>query len=232
MRSHTLSREMVEAVRTDHGIVRRQEISTTPLPVRSWYPGPEVWLGKVGEHIEGARYMVSRSAITSGYQTELAIAPFPGGDAYGITVDATNTAEIGGGGGVAMGSVVTVIQRQQPDGHNAYWFTHGGGSSLDYCLIREVVDTDTLRIHRVKRVAGGIEVNDTDVSAKPLIGVPGEWYAPLVWTGEPTMIANYPLLTTIRGELTVLQTLKFELIPPPDPLEFPPGGCFLRPRGG
>ena len=106
----------------------------------------------------------------------------------------------------------------------------GGGRVVRYCLLRRVVNDLVLSVSGVTLTDDSeeIEVDDEETEVRPEPGIPGHWYRPLIWTGPPSMQATFLYLTRIDGFVIALQKVKFPLVEPPDPSQFPPGGCFLR----
>ena len=106
----------------------------------------------------------------------------------------------------------------------------GGGTVTRYCILRRVVDELGLSVSGVTLTGNPeeIEVDDEETEVIPEPGIPGDWYRPLIWTGPPSMQTPFLYLTRIDGFKIALQKIKFPLVDPPDPGQFPPGGCFLR----
>lgn len=110
----------------------------------------------------------------------------------------------------------------------------GGGTTLRYCILRDVLSDFHLRVAGVRLTEDPqvIEVDDEESLVRTEAGIPGDWYRPLIWRGAPSMLTPFIYLTTIDGFKVALQKVKFPLVDPPNPVQFPPGGCYLLPRGG
>lgn len=182
------------------------------------------------------RYWVQRSFLgnTSDDQTErIEVREYAGDDpGFGIRTVANIAEHLDRTHALAIGTPVlmTSFATQGPN-RARMWVMNVGGSGikLRYCILREVVNELVLRVSGVTLTADEnvIEVDDetTDASREP--GIPTDWYEPLVWPGPPTIQTPFIYLTKIDGFNVALQKIKFPLIAPPDPQQFPPGPCFL-----
>ncbi len=112
------------------------------------------------------------------------------------------------------------------------WVMNVGGSgiAIRYAILRGVsIIRPMLEVAMVTLTDDPevIEVEDENKFVRGEAGIPVSWYEPLIWAGAPSLQTPFLKVTNTDGFTVAWQSIKFPLVHPPDPQEFPPGGCHL-----